>query len=316
MLLYLSYRRHDRERVRAIASELERAGLKVWWDDMLVAGDAFERQLSQNLSQSDVVITFLTQNSATALQQREEFLVARKIGKQILPVRLDGVRPEDVSFARDVSWIDASTQPNDQAIAKLIAQAVGNRPGLTGSSAPDPNTVAGIAKLVREHTDTPLESSAAHAVFVVHGHDEEMKNVVTTYLRSINVTPVILKELDTSHPTLFNKFEAVGREAKYAVVLISSDDFGTSLIEYKDAAAGGPGALEYRARQNVILELGFFLGKLGWDNVFILEREPPTVRPRFDMPSDLRGVVTRTFDANGGWKDRLLEQLRAKSLAL
>lgn len=316
MLLYLSYRRHDRDRVRAIATHLEELGMSIWWDDMLRAGDAFERQLSAKLAEADVVVSFLTRNSVSALQQREEFMVARKTGKRILPVLLDEVSPEDVPFAAQTLWLDASLARSPEAIAALIASAVHRQPAAPASPAADSGSIAEIAKLVREHTDTPAAApGAAHSVFIVHGHDDGMKNEVSAYLRSVDVTPVILKDLDTRHPTLFNKFEEVGREAKYAIVLVSSDDFGTSLLDYNDTTAGGPGTLEYRARQNVILELGFFFGKLGWDNVFILEKAPPTVRPRFDMPSDLRGVVTRNFDPEGGWKERLLEQLRAKGLA-
>jgi predicted nucleotide-binding protein len=315
MLLYLSYRRHDRERVMAIASALENMGISVWWDGLLKPGDAFERQLASKLSEADVIVLLLTQNSTSAVQQLREYEIAKQTGKQILPVALDSLRQEIFPFARELQWLPLANVTDPATIASMIA--VNAKPAVQGATHQvDSRSVVGIAEAAREHADEqPTSPGAAHAVFVVHGHDDGMKNEVSDYIRSVGVTPVILKELDTSHPTLFNKFEAVGREAKYAVVLISSDDFGTSLIDYKDATAGGPGALEYRARQNVILELGFFFGKLGWDNVFILEKDPPSVRPRFEMPSDLRGVVTRNFDEQGGWKQRLLEQLRAKGLA-
>jgi predicted nucleotide-binding protein len=316
MLLYLSYRRHDHARVRSIASHLEKSGFSIWWDDLLVAGDAFERQLAAKLSEADVVVSFLTHNSMSALQQREEFVVAQKTGKRILPVRLDGVNIDDIAFARNATWLDASQEPDDAAVAALIARVVATGGATSHPIDIDSRSVAGIANLVRNHADVGAATrEAAHSVFVVHGHDEAMKDTVAGFLQDNGVRAVVLKDLDTSHPTLFQKFETVGREAQFAIVLISSDDLGTSLREFQDTESGGPASLEYRARQNVVLELGFFFGRLGWDNVFILEKAPPKLRPRFDMPSDLRGVVTRPFDAAGKWREKLLEQLHAKGLA-
>jgi predicted nucleotide-binding protein len=83
----------------------------------------------------------------------------------------------------------------------------------------------------------------------------------------------------------------------FAVVLLSPDDIGASLQE--------PAKLRPRARQNVILELGFFLGKLGRNNVLALYRHEGD----FELPSDYQGVLWTPYDA--GWRLKLVQELRS-----
>jgi len=71
----------------------------------------------------------------------------------------------------------------------------------------------------------------------------------------------------------------------------------------------GDKALQFRARQNVILELGFFYGYLGWENVFVIHRAPPRVFPNFERPSDLDGAVFDAIDVDGKWRETLRRRL-------
>ena len=64
----------------------------------------------------------------------------------------------------------------------------------------------------------------------------------------------------------------------------------------------GERALQFRARQNVILELGFFYGYLGWEHVFVLYKPPDEIFPNFERPSDLGGVVFDEVEAGRTWK--------------
>ena len=102
-------------------------------------------------------------------------------------------------------------------------------------------------------------------------------------------------------------FMAVASKAKFAVVLLSSDDYGASRRQY-DAEGVRDRALQFRARQNVVLELGFFYGRLGWENVFVVFEAPDEVFPNFERPSDLDGVI---FDAmsDPAWKSNLQTRL-------
>ena len=82
----------------------------------------------------------------------------------------------------------------------------------------------------------------------------------------------------------------------FAVVLLSPDDMARVVNSENES---------YRARQNVVFELGFFLGKLGRDRVALIYRQ----HENFEMPSDYDGVLFSEFDAGGGWKSRLAKEL-------
>ena len=91
-------------------------------------------------------------------------------------------------------------------------------------------------------------------VFVVHGTDNGAKETVARFLTKLGLEPVVLHEQPNQGRTIIEKFEEYAQVA-FAVVLLTPDDIG--------GRHGQSDGLQHRARQNVILELGFFLGKLG-----------------------------------------------------
>jgi predicted nucleotide-binding protein len=137
-------------------------------------------------------------------------------------------------------------------------------------------------------------------IFVVHGHDTATKETVARFLaRLLGRQPVILHEQVNAGRTIIEKFEDHARAAAAAVVLLTGDDEG--------GVAGEP-ARRRRARQNVILELGYFVGKLGRERVVIL------YEPGVETPSDLLGVLYVELDAAGAWKMQLARELKAAGL--
>jgi len=135
-------------------------------------------------------------------------------------------------------------------------------------------------------------AKSSRKVFVVHGHEGEPREAVAGFLRKIDFTPVILHEQSNQGRTIVEKFEAHAG-VDFAVVLLTPDD------------VGGPkgGAQQPRARQNVILELGYFIGKLGRQNVCAIKHGD------LEIPSDIIGVVWTPFDALGAWKTALAKEL-------
>jgi predicted nucleotide-binding protein len=138
-----------------------------------------------------------------------------------------------------------------------------------------------------------VSSTYSRRIFVVHGHDEGARETLARFLEKLDFDPIILHEQANRGGTVMEKIEAHG-DVGFAVVLLTPDDEGC-------VKGGTP---EPRARQNVLLELGYFLGRLGRDKVCALKRG--TV----EIPSDFAGVVWESMDGNG-WKQALGRELEA-----
>jgi len=139
--------------------------------------------------------------------------------------------------------------------------------------------------------------SKSNRVFVVHGHDNEMKQAVARSVERLGLEAVILHEKPNRGQTIIEKIERFS-DVGFAVVLLSPDDTG-----YLTTA--GPGAAQPRARQNVILELGYFAGKLGRENVVAL------YRGSIELPSDYDGVLYTPYDSDSGtWRSELVAELK------
>jgi predicted nucleotide-binding protein len=124
----------------------------------------------------------------------------------------------------------------------------------------------------------------SNKIFIIHGHDKESKEMVARFLSQIDLIPVVLHEQANEGKTIIEKFETHA-DVGYAIALITPDDIGTAVIE--------PGNYKKRARQNVIFEFGYFIGKLGRNRVIGL------VKDDVEMPSDYNGVVYTKINESG-----------------
>lgn len=165
-------------------------------------------------------------------------------------------------------------------------------------------TLEGFICLVeaeRNAKTTPARSETANLIpfhakrlFIVHGHDAEAKESVARFVERIGLEPVILHEQPNSGRTIIEKFEAYSHVG-FAVVLLTPDDFCASLSD--------PQGRKGRARQNVILELGYFLGKLSRHRVCALYKKG------VEIPSDFQGVLYVELDSAGAWRTKLAQEL-------
>jgi predicted nucleotide-binding protein len=137
-------------------------------------------------------------------------------------------------------------------------------------------------------------------VFVVHGHDGEAKHETARFLEKLALEAVILHEQPNQGRTIIEKLEKHVPEARFAIVLLTPDDFG-----YR---ADHPDLGKPRARQNVVLEHGIFLGKLGRSSVVAL------VKGDVEVPSDLHGVIYVAMDARGAWKLEVAKEIKAAGI--
>jgi len=140
--------------------------------------------------------------------------------------------------------------------------------------------------------------SARAQVFIIHGHNTSLKESVARFLKGLGLEPIILHEQPNRGATIIEKFE-VHSDVAFAVALLTGDDEGK--------AAGGD-VLNRRARQNVLFEFGFFVGKLGRQRVCAL------VETGLEIPSDYQGVVYIPADPSGRWKMELVRELKAAGL--
>jgi predicted nucleotide-binding protein len=176
-------------------------------------------------------------------------------------------------------------------------------------SAETPTIAATIAQEVRQVRQVDQgESEPPNSVFLVHGHDPIAISEMEDYLAGLGVKTFILSRTGGPTQSLLQKFFQSAADARFAIVILSADDRGASRLQY-DAQGVGNLALQFRARQNVILELGFFYGFLGWENVFVLYRPPLEVYPNFERPSDIEGAVFDTMDPTGAWRESLKRKL-------
>lgn len=141
----------------------------------------------------------------------------------------------------------------------------------------------------------------SNRVFVVHGHDNEMKQAVARTIEKLGLEAVILHEQPKRGRTIIEQIECHS-DVSFAVVLLSPDDTGYSNDDRADAA-------KPRARQNVILELGYFAGKLGRENVVALHRG--SKNEKLELPSDYDGVLYTPYDGDSGiWRSELVAELK------
>jgi|688.fasta_scaffold182196_1 predicted nucleotide-binding protein len=144
-------------------------------------------------------------------------------------------------------------------------------------------------------------SQGGRKVFVVHGHDEAAKESVARFLGTLHLEPIFLHEQPNKGRTVIEKLGA-NSDVAFAVVLLTPDDAGH--------ASGQPDAARPRARQNVVMELGYFIGLLGREKVC------PLVKGDLEKPSDYEGVVYVPMDAAGAWKLTLAREIKASGTSI
>ena len=130
-------------------------------------------------------------------------------------------------------------------------------------------------------------------IFIVHGHDDSIKNEVARFIQTLGYNPIILHEQASSGKTIIEKIESYSNVG-FGVVLYSPCDIGSKM--------GDENNLKKRARQNVVFEHGYLIGKIGRENVCAL------VKDNIEKPNDISGVVYITIEND--WKIKLAKELR------
>jgi hypothetical protein len=155
-------------------------------------------------------------------------------------------------------------------------------------------------------TKTPVSSrrepaERGEAVFIVHGsggYEHEVWRAISEM--GAATPPIILQEQFHVGASLLERLERESEKCGFAVVIYSGDDMGFP--------KGEEGKISLRARDNVVLELGYFLGLLGRTNVSVL------YEPGVLFPSDFGGIGYYELDKAGAWKAQIEGELRRAGL--
>jgi predicted nucleotide-binding protein len=208
------------------------------------------------------------------------------------------------AFLTEAMGADAADHFNSLASiygSDELALKSGHLEGLMAKGEDEPPTTAPNSSN-RQKVEPEPSASNTRDVFVVHGHDGEAKESVARFLEKLELTAIVLHEQPNEGRTLIEKFETSSKNVAFAVVLLTPDDLGRERDK--------PEKLEPRARQNVILELGYFMGRLGRTRVCAL------YKGGVELPSDFQGVVYIEIDSAGAWRTKLAQELLGAKITI
>lgn len=132
-------------------------------------------------------------------------------------------------------------------------------------------------------------------VFIVHGHNEELKVKVARFIEKLDFQPIVLHEQASSGSTIIEKIEKYSNVG-FGIILYTSCDVGAKKEDSSE--------LKPRARQNVVFEHGYLIGKIGRKNVCAL------VQGEVETPNDISGVVYIPIGQSEAWHLQLAKELK------
>lgn len=151
------------------------------------------------------------------------------------------------------------------------------------------------------HNDKRLSNKIfdLNKIFIVHGRDNETKNIVARFIEKLDFEAIILHEQVNDGMTIIEKIEK-NTNVGFAIVLYTPCDIGY--------LSGDATNLKSRARQNVVFEHGYLISKLGRNKVCAL------IKGDIETPNDLSGIVYLKMDENDGWKLPLAKEMKSSGL--
>jgi len=151
-------------------------------------------------------------------------------------------------------------------------------------------TMAKGSRAIPSLTDSSKDSAELTKVFIVHGHDDHLLSDVKTFLYSLGIEPLVLREQHDASLTIIEKLEKHinDKNIGFGIILYTPDDEGKAVQEPQ---------LKYRARQNVVFEHGFLTGLYGRERVICLVKKDENI----ELPGDVSGIVYADTNAHN-WR--------------
>jgi predicted nucleotide-binding protein len=241
----------------------------------------------------------------------KEQLISRFIEpyEQGLPIVINGktVQPDDIERIK----ISESERTIESFIPQIRAEKQNSSVLIIGG----PSYTHTAINRAKDVTDTFIEGAVGYKkaltsnkssneksksgqptrVFIVHGHDESAKSKAARVVERLGFEAIILHEKASSGRTIIEKIEHYS-DVGFAIVLYTPDDVGNVKSESEN--------LNVRARQNVVFEHGYLIGKLGRENVSAL------VDGKLELPNDISGVVYICLDEGAAWQLQLAKEMK------
>lgn len=180
--------------------------------------------------------------------------------------------------------LDISTYRDGLKSTKILLETILNNIKENGLIKTQPTT-----QIIPETTKT-----ISNKVFIVHGHVDGEISQVSEVLLKLGLKPIILKDEASKSNTIIEKIERLSSDVGFGIVLYTACDIGGKGLD----------SLQPRARQNVLLEHGYLMAKLGRENTLALKKGD------IETPSDIQGLVYTTMDEHKAWQYKLVDELK------
>lgn len=156
------------------------------------------------------------------------------------------------------------------------------------------NQLLKSSALDQNHTEEVESKIGKTHVFIVHGHDELVRQETARFIEHLELNPIVLHEQASSGMTVIEKIEKYSNLVAFGIILYTPCDIGSK--------SGHENESKFRARQNVVFEHGFLIGKIGRENVAAM------VKGDIELPNDISGVVYISMEND--WKLAIAKELR------
>lgn len=266
---------------------------------LIISKNEFKEAIEERIAEGNELSKKTIQNSSDLEKLKKDFRLWSDYNSELLKQSFDDPENEYLKEYNDRGSLigfynDYRRNPSQEVqdtfekIDKKVEELekINSKLGLIKSEVPDIQTQQNI-EIDRKK------------VFIVHGHDDVAKLETARFIEKLGFEPIILHEQVSSGQTIIEKIES-HTNVGFGIVLYTPCDVG--------AKKGYEDSLKTRARQNVVFEHGFLIGKIGRKNVVAL------VKDNVETPNDISGVVYVSM--NGDWKLDLAKELRASGYAI
>ena len=299
-----------------IENHLTHSNINVWHTGKIQAGINRKGLIKEKLEKADIIVPLISADFWTDKSRRNELQgfimpIIRTLEKQknirIVPI-LAKSYPWEITEFKHLEVLPSTGVPIgtdskrtddlvEIALALInIANEISSAPIIIDLPEKNDDVVD------EEKIDKIIKTAKKPIVFIVHGHNEAMKDKVELFVRKLNFEPIVLHKKINKGRTIIEKFEDYANKTAFAIVILSADDYGY-------AKKWGEETKKQRARQNVVFELGFFTGRLGRAKVAVLQE----TSINFEAVGDYSGVIYVPYE-DGSWNLQIAREMKSAGL--